>query len=83
MRTAMMSCVSGGKLNAPKVLLPYSPTTISNFTLKVNLTKEEQAEHNHCYTWRSTHPEVVAVTPMNLLEEDCSLHAVVSTRIKN
>ncbi|CAI9723077.1 Hypothetical predicted protein [Octopus vulgaris] len=74
-----LACVSGGKLNAPKVLLPYSPTTISNFTLKVNLTKEEQAEHNHCYTWRSTHPEVVAVTPMNLLEEDCSLHAVVST----
>lgn len=65
----------GAKLNAPQILLPFSRTAASNFTLKVILSPEEElAEPGHCYTWRSTHSDVVSV----LTDDECSLQATVS-----
>lgn len=38
------------KLNAPKVLLPYYSSVITNFTLEVEYSPEESQVAN-CYRW--------------------------------
>ena len=38
------------RLSDPKILLPYHSSVITNFTLTINLTKDEARSVN-CYTW--------------------------------
>ena len=42
--------VQTAKLSDPKILLPYHSSVITNFTLSINLTKDEARSFN-CYTW--------------------------------
>ncbi|XP_041094848.1 nuclear pore membrane glycoprotein 210-like isoform X2 [Polyodon spathula] len=57
------------KLNAPKLLLPYSAAAKVNFTL--------EAEEG-CYAWRSSRVAAVLVEPVFVNGTPCSRSAVVS-----
>ena len=44
------SMTEGARLSDPKILLPYQSSVVTNFTLKINLTREESKTPS-CYTW--------------------------------
>ncbi|XP_055899109.1 nuclear pore membrane glycoprotein 210-like [Biomphalaria glabrata] len=67
----------GAKLNAPKVLLPYYSSVITNFTLQVEYSPEESLVAN-CYRWRSTNPEIAQVQLVNSTDSICAQTAIVS-----
>jgi len=46
-----ISHIEGARLSDPKILLPYHSSVITNFTLHINLTKEESHVQDNCYTW--------------------------------
>ncbi|XP_059163994.1 nuclear pore membrane glycoprotein 210-like [Physella acuta] len=69
--------ISGAKLNAPKVLLPYYSSVITNFTLQVEDSPEE-AQTANCYRWRSTRPEIAQVQLVNSTDGSCAQTAIVS-----
>ncbi|CAL1542005.1 unnamed protein product, partial [Lymnaea stagnalis] len=64
-------------LNAPKVLLPYYSSVITNFTLQVEYSPEE-AHIANCYRWRSTSPEIAQVQLVNATADACAQTAIVS-----
>lgn len=47
----LISLSQGAKLSDPKILLPYHSTVVTNFTLHINISKEESHVHDSCYTW--------------------------------
>uniref|UniRef100_A0A7E4VU03 Nuclear pore membrane glycoprotein n=1 Tax=Panagrellus redivivus TaxID=6233 RepID=A0A7E4VU03_PANRE len=62
---------SGYKLNVPRVLLPYHPTTQASYTLEVT--------GGGCFHWRSTRPEIVSVEPLNDAD-GCADRAIVTSK---
>lgn len=42
---------NAARLSDPKILLPYHSSAITNFTLKINLSREEARLPDSCYTW--------------------------------
>lgn len=49
---ALFLSARAAKLNAPKVLLPYYSSVITNFTLEVEFSPEEsQTQVANCYRW--------------------------------
>ncbi|XP_062395726.1 nuclear pore membrane glycoprotein 210-like [Sardina pilchardus] len=74
--TSLITYSHSSKLNVPKLLLPYSTHASVNFTLKAE---------TGCYTWESSHPDLVSVLPLSLSAPSsflpptsCSQHARVS-----
>ncbi|XP_048117315.1 LOW QUALITY PROTEIN: nuclear pore membrane glycoprotein 210-like [Alosa alosa] len=74
--TSLIAYSHSSKLNVPKLLLPYSTHASVNFTLKAE---------TGCYTWESSHPDLVSVLPLSLSAHSsflppssCSQHALVS-----
>ncbi|XP_054833051.1 nuclear pore membrane glycoprotein 210 [Eublepharis macularius] len=59
------------KLNIPKVLLPFTPSTRINFTLEAS---------EGCYRWSSTRPEVASIEAVEQDNRQCSQKAVVQAR---
>ena len=60
------------KLSDPKILLPYHSSVITNFTLSINLTKEEARSFN-CYTWSVVGGvQIVYCFPRELLSTEYS-----------
>ncbi|CAH1786082.1 unnamed protein product [Owenia fusiformis] len=65
-----ISGTNSATLNVPKVLLPYFSAVPVNYTLEAS---------DGCYTWRSTRPEIVTVTPIfNKEDPTCSRFAQVT-----
>ncbi|XP_015284400.1 PREDICTED: nuclear pore membrane glycoprotein 210 [Gekko japonicus] len=63
--------VMPSKLNIPKVLLPFTPSTRINFTLEAS---------EGCYRWSSTRPEVASIEAVEQDSRQCSQKAVVQAR---
>ncbi|XP_077181720.1 nuclear pore membrane glycoprotein 210 isoform X2 [Paroedura picta] len=59
------------KLNIPKVLLPFTPSTKINFTLEAS---------EGCYRWSSTRPEVASIEAVEQDGRQCSQKAIVQAR---
>ncbi|XP_060082895.1 nuclear pore membrane glycoprotein 210-like [Ylistrum balloti] len=79
----IISSTQGARLSDPKILLPYHSTVVTNFTLHINLTKEESHVHDSCYTWRSTQQEVATVQLVNSTDGECAFAAVISAVSKS
>ncbi|XP_021353376.1 nuclear pore membrane glycoprotein 210-like isoform X2 [Mizuhopecten yessoensis] len=79
----IISSTQGARLSDPKILLPYHSTVVTNFTLQINITKEELHVHDSCYTWRSTQQEVATVQLVNSTDGECAFSAVISAVSKS
>ncbi|XP_053384665.1 nuclear pore membrane glycoprotein 210-like [Mercenaria mercenaria] len=72
----------GARLSDPKVLLPYHSSVVTNFTLKINLTREESRSPS-CYTWRSSRLDVATLQLINSTDNECALTAEISAVSKS
>ncbi|XP_048780768.2 nuclear pore membrane glycoprotein 210-like isoform X2 [Ostrea edulis] len=74
---------NAARLSDPKILLPYHSSAITNFTLKINLSREEARLPDSCYTWQSTHQEVASIQLVNSSDGECAFSAVISAVSKS
>ncbi|KAK3608986.1 hypothetical protein CHS0354_020538 [Potamilus streckersoni] len=74
--------VRAARLSDPKILLPYHSSVITNFTLKINLTREESRVHS-CYTWRSSRLDVAILDLINSTDGECAYLARISAVSKS
>ncbi|XP_052800976.1 nuclear pore membrane glycoprotein 210-like [Mya arenaria] len=77
-----MSVNEGARLSDPKVLMPFYSSVVTNFTLKINLTRDE-ARTPSCYTWRSSRLDVATVQLINSTDNECALSAEISAVSKS
>ncbi|XP_052218938.1 nuclear pore membrane glycoprotein 210-like isoform X2 [Dreissena polymorpha] len=70
------------RLSDPKILLPYHTSVVTNFSLKINLTKDESRSPN-CYTWKSSRLDVATVQLINSTDNECALSAEISAVSKS
>lgn len=49
--TVVVIVANAARLSHPKILLPYHSSVITNFTLNINLSREESRLLDTCYTW--------------------------------
>lgn len=79
LRVLVLACVLGpcvgSKLSLPRVLLPLSKSSPTNFTLKVS--------SNGCYTWTLSRLDIVQIIPQDLNKKlDCSSEVILMTITK-
>ncbi|XP_022313260.2 nuclear pore membrane glycoprotein 210-like [Crassostrea virginica] len=75
--------INAARLSHPKVLLPYHSSIITNFTLNINLSREESRVLDSCYTWQSTQQEVASIQLVNSTDGECAFSAVISAVSKS
>ncbi|XP_062607902.1 nuclear pore membrane glycoprotein 210-like [Saccostrea cucullata] len=81
--TAAVIVINSARLSDPKILLPYHSSVITNFTLKINLSREEARLPDSCYTWQSTQQEVATIQLVNSTDGECAFSAVISAVSKS
>ncbi|KAL4239762.1 hypothetical protein ACF0H5_000565 [Mactra antiquata] len=74
--------VDGARLSDPKILLPFHSSVVTNYTLQINLTRDE-SRNPSCYTWRSSRLDVASVRLINSSDNECSLSAEISAVSKS
>ncbi|RNA20580.1 nuclear pore membrane glycoprotein [Brachionus plicatilis] len=76
------------RLNVPKILLPFYSSKITNFTLEAKSELEPDTD-DLCFTWSSSRPDIVSITPIyenrnaKFNGYDCSHRAIVSALSKH
>ncbi|XP_063400570.1 nuclear pore membrane glycoprotein 210-like [Mytilus trossulus] len=72
------------RLSDPKILLPYHSSAIVNYTLHVNLTRDEvKFADSSCFTWSTNTPETASLTLVNSTDGECAFSAIVSVMSKS
>ncbi|CAC5367420.1 NUP210 [Mytilus coruscus] len=79
-----ISSTQTARLSDPKILLPYHSSAIVNYTLHVNLTRDEvKFADSSCFTWSTNTPETASLTLVNSTDGECAFSAIVSVMSKS
>ncbi|XP_052692934.1 nuclear pore membrane glycoprotein 210-like [Crassostrea angulata] len=81
--TVVIIVANAARLSHPKILLPYHSSVITNFTLNINLSREETRLLDTCYTWQSTQQEIASIQLVNSTDGECAFSAVISAVSKS